>query len=46
VFCVEDLEIVGPGLEELPSVCKRQAVLLLVAEILRIVPLEVHRALL
>ena len=43
MVCVEDLEIVGAGLEEPLSLRERQTVLLLVAEVLRIVPLEVHK---
>ena len=42
MLCVEDLEIVGTRLEESLSLRERQTVVLLVAEVLRIVPLEVH----
>ena len=42
MFGVEDLEEVGSGLEELPSLRERQSVLSLVVGVLRIVPLEVH----
>ena len=43
MLCVEDLEIVGARLEEPLSLRERQTVLALVAEVLRIVPVEVHR---
>ena len=43
MLCVEDLEIVGARLEEPLRLRERQTVLALVAEILRIVPLEVYR---
>jgi hypothetical protein len=42
MLCVEDLEILGARLEEPLSLRERQAVLALVAEVFRIVPLEVH----
>jgi hypothetical protein len=42
MLCVEDLEIVGPRLEEPLSLRKRQPVLTLVTEVFRIVPLELH----
>ena len=43
MFRVEDLENLGFGLEEAPSLGEREAVLPLVAEVLRVILLEVHR---
>jgi hypothetical protein len=42
MLCVEDLEIFGARLEEPRSLRKRQLVLALVAEVFRIVPLELQ----
>ena len=42
MLCVEDLEILGARLEEPLSLRERQTVLALVAEVFRIVLLEVH----
>jgi hypothetical protein len=42
VRCVKDLQIVYAGLKEPPSLRKRQTVLSLIAEVLSIVPLELH----
>ena len=39
---VEDLQILSTRFEELARLSERQAVLLLVAEILLVVPLEIH----
>jgi hypothetical protein len=39
---VEDLETVGTRLEEPLSLCERQTVLALAADVFRVVPLEVH----
>jgi hypothetical protein len=40
---VEDLELVSARFEEPPSLRERQTVLFLIAEVLCIVPLDVHR---
>ena len=45
MLCIEDLQVVRAGLEELLRLPERQTVLSLIAEVLRIVPLEVHEIL-